>query len=80
MLEIDNYWFASYKLYYKEKFKIIESTYNSCLFYRSDILEIVRMQTNNTLILANNIFASKKKEVIKAIKIITKNCKYLTFA
>lgn len=36
------------------------------------------MQTYNIFILIDNVFASKKHfKAIKAIKIITKNCKYL---
>ena len=35
------------------------------------------MQTNNILILADNNFASTKKEIFKLAKIITKNRKYL---
>lgn len=38
------------------------------------------MQTNNILILINNIFASKKKVIIKVVRIMTKHYKYLTFA
>lgn len=37
------------------------------------------MQTNNTLILANNNFISTKEEIIKSAKIITKDKKYLIF-
>lgn len=38
------------------------------------------MQINDILILADNIFTSNKKEVIKAAKIMRKDSKYLTFA
>lgn len=37
------------------------------------------MQTNDILILADDLFASNKKEIIKIAKIMTKNCKYLMF-
>lgn len=37
------------------------------------------MQINNILILANNKFVSNEKKAIKAIKLMTKDCKYLTF-
>ena len=36
------------------------------------------MQTNNILILANNNFASTKKDAIRSAKIITKDKKHLT--
>lgn len=38
------------------------------------------MQTDNTLILVNNNFASKEKPIIKSIKIMTKDQEYLTFS
>lgn len=37
------------------------------------------MQTNNILILVDDIFTSNKEEIIKKIKIITKNCQYFIF-
>lgn len=79
MPKAGNHWFASYNQYYKKKLGITEFTYDPCLFYRSDLLEIVGMQTDDTLILADNISLSKKKEAIKATKIIIKDCEYLTF-
>lgn len=51
-------------------------TYHFWLFYRSGLLEIVEIYTNNILILTNNIFTSKKEEVIKNAKIIIKDYKY----
>lgn len=55
-----------------------ESTYDPCLFYRSGLLEIVTIQTNNTLILANNTFASKEDKAVRNAKIMTKDQEYLT--
>lgn len=43
---------------------MIESTYNLYLFYSSRLLEIIKMQTNNILILALKNFAGTKKKVI----------------
>lgn len=57
-----------------------EYIYNSDLFYRFDLLRIIEKQTNSILILTNNFFATKKIKAIKIAKIITKNCKYLTFS
>lgn len=58
---------------------MIESIYNLYFFYKSSLFEIVEMQINNILILANNNFASKNKTAIKVAKIIIKNQKYFTF-
>ena len=35
--------------------------YNFCFLYSFDLFSIVKMQTNNTLILADNNFVGKKK-------------------
>lgn len=75
---MSNYWFAIYYIYYKRKRKIIEFTYNFYLFYRFDLVKTIGMQTDNLLMLINNIFANNKEKIIKVVKVITKNCKYLT--
>lgn len=77
--EVGNHWFATYHTHHKEKLSMTESIYDFC-FYRSNPLGIVRMQTNDTLILADDVFASNEEEVIKAAKIMTKDHKYLTSA
>lgn len=56
-----------------------KSTYDTCFFYKINLLNIIEMQINNILILTDNNFANKKKKIIKETKIITKDCKYLTF-
>lgn len=43
------------------------------------LFAIMGMQTDNTLIVAKNNFASKKKVAIKSVKIIIKDWKYFTF-
>lgn len=55
-----------------------ESVYNLCLLYRSGPLQIMGMQTNNTLILANNNFANKEEKVVRNVKIMTKDWEYFT--
>lgn len=57
---------------------MIKLIYNFYLFFKFKLLEIVGIQTNDTLILTNNNFASTEKEIIKSTKIITKDKKYLT--
>lgn len=56
-----------------------QSIYKPCLFYRSGVIGIVRMQTNDILILANNDFDSNKEEAVKAVKLMIKDYKYPTF-
>lgn len=50
-----------------------KSIYNLYLLYNSDLFGIVKMQINNTLILAYKTFISKEKAAIKFSKIMTKN-------
>lgn len=52
-----------------------ESTYNPCFFYTFGLFDIIEIQINDILILANNNFVSKEKAAIKSAKIITKDCK-----
>ncbi len=49
-----------------------DSTYNPCLIYRCEPFGIVGLQTDDTLMLANNTFAAIEEEAIKTAKFITK--------
>lgn len=73
ILEAGNPWLANYYINYINKLEIKKSTYNFCLFYSFGLFCIVKMRTNDTLILANNNFAYKEKAAIKSTKILTKN-------
>lgn len=64
----------------QKKLRITKLVYDFYLFFRFERLEIVEMQTNDILILANNNCASTKEEVIKSAKIMTKYRKYLILA
>ena len=55
-----------------------ESIYHLSLFFRYEQLQIMRIQANDILILANNNFIITEKEGIKLVKIMTKDKKYLT--
>ena len=66
-------------MYHKELLAMIKSLYNSRLFFRSESLWIVTMQTNNTLILANNNLAIINEKAIKLTNIIIIYRKYFTF-
>lgn len=76
--EAGNHWFVIYHTHHKEKLGMTESTYSFYLFYKSGPLEIVEMQTDDTLILADNNLTSNEKKAIKIAKPMIKNCKYLT--
>lgn len=56
-----------------------ELTYNPYFLYSDSKFDIVRMQTNNILILVHNKFIKKEEVAIKTSKIMTKSPKHLTF-
>lgn len=64
MSKMNNYQFTIYYIYYKKKLEKTKSTYNFCSFYKSDLLKIMEMQTNDILILINIIFTNNKKKLI----------------
>ena len=76
--EADNHWFVTYQNHHISKLDMMQSTYDSCLLYKSDPFGIVKLQIDNTLLLANNQFANAEDEVIKSAKIMTKNRECLT--
>ena len=78
--EAGNHWFTTYYIYHKEKLGMTKSTYNPCFLFRSELLEIIGIQTDDSLILANNNFTCIEEEAIKSAKIMTKDRKYLTSA
>ena len=55
-----------------------ESIYDSCLLYKHESLEIVEMQTDDTLMLASDAFAEKEEQTIKTVNIMTKKREHLT--
>lgn len=60
---------------------MIESTYDFCLLYTNSnnkIFRIVGLQTENTFILANNIFTAAKDKKLKEAKLLAKNREKLT--
>jgi hypothetical protein len=62
------HWFATYSTHHKQNLKIINSTYDPCLFITKDMLfGLVGMQTDDTLIVAEQRFLDlEEKERGKA--------------
>ena len=73
-----NHSFTTYYTYHKDKFKMKKSIYNPCFLYGLSLFCIMRIQIDDTLILANNDFASIEEDVIRSAKIITKDRKHFT--
>ena len=78
--EAGNHWFATYHGHHLNRLGMTESTYDPCLLYKTNSSEfgIVGMQTDDTLILANDIFATKEEKAIKEANILTKQRDCLT--
>lgn len=55
-----------------------ESTYDSCLLYKSEPLGIIGLETNDTLMLAEGPFAAIEEDAIKTANIMTKERAHLT--
>jgi hypothetical protein len=69
--ETETHWFNTYQKHHKKKLSMIESTFDSCLLHINQIefinhFEIVDLQTDDTLILADDEFvALKENELIR---------------
>ena len=73
VFETDNHWFVTYHNHHISKLDMMQSIYDFCLLYKSDPFGIVRLQIDDTLLLADNQFADAENEVIKSTKIMIKN-------
>lgn len=70
--EAGNHRFAMYHNYHINTLGMTESTYDPCLLHRYEPFGTIGLQTDDTLMLANNTFASMEEEAIKTAKFITK--------
>ena len=56
--EAGNHWFSTYHLYYTEKLKMAESTYDPCLLYTyQEGYGVIGLQTDDTLFISDEKFA-----------------------
>ena len=81
ILEAGNHWFCIYYNYYMEKLNMEILTYDLCLLYCSNPKQgfgIVGMQTDDTLIVADNVFAVWEEEEIWRANILCKPWEKLT--
>src|SRR6266568_5543934 len=78
--EAGNYWFKTYYNHYIKELNINQSTYDPYLLYLNNPINfrIISLQTDNTLLLANLVFAASEQEKIKKAKFLTKEYKQLT--
>ena len=74
----DNHWFVTYHKHHISKLGMKQSTYDSCLLYKSKPFGIVKLQIDDTLFLTNNQFANVENEIIKFTNIMIKNRECIT--
>ncbi|EED15482.1 conserved hypothetical protein [Talaromyces stipitatus ATCC 10500] len=70
--ESGNHWFNTYHSHHTEKLQMETSTYDPCLLHctnSSNGFGVVGMQTDDTLILADEAFANREEKEIKAARI-----------
>lgn len=76
--EAGNHWFATYHRHHTEALGMTESTYDSCFLFKHQPLGLVGLQTDDTLILADDAFATDEEEAIRAANFMTKQRDCLT--
>jgi hypothetical protein len=78
VLEAGNHWFKTYYLHYTQQPHIEQSTYDPCLLYSNEPFGIVGLQTDDTLFLADEAFATAEQTELQKAKFIAKDREQLT--
>lgn len=79
--EAGNHWFRTYHRHHTEKLGMETSTYDPCLLHCTDPEQgfgVIGMQTDDTLIVADDTFAAREEEEVKRAKLICKPREHLT--
>ena len=76
--EAGNHWFATYHKHHTDGLNMQQSTYDPCLLYRSSPMGVIGLQTDDTLILADDEFATAEEDAIQTAKFKTKDRDVLT--
>lgn len=75
ILEAENHWFKTYHSHHISKLQMIEFTYDFCLLFINEDrdFKLIKLQTDDTLILTDEIFAATKKNELVNAKIMIKS-------
>lgn len=77
--EAGNHWYYTYQKHHVEKLKMTPSTYDPCLLYtNSNGHGVVGLQTDDTLFLADEIFAENEEKELKLAMFAAKDREMLT--
>lgn len=71
--EAGNHWHNRYHHHHLQKLNMIPSTFHPCLLHTTDdVLGLIGLQTDDTLILANFIFAAREEDQLEEAKFLAK--------
>lgn len=77
--EAGAHWFNTYHTHHTKKLLMVPSTYDPCLLFKnSDGFGVVGLQTDDTLILADEIFAAAEEKQLHKAKLLAKDREKLT--
>lgn len=72
--EAGTHWYVTYAGHYESKLDMEPSTYDPCLFItrKSEVFGLAAMQTDDTLILGDDVFMKKEDEELHKAKLLAK--------
>src|SRR5580692_7050629 len=77
--EAGNHWFQTYHKYHREQLEMEQSTYDPCLLFTTgQNLGVIGLQTDDTLLLADEDFAEKEEKKLRKAGFMTKDREKLT--
>jgi hypothetical protein len=78
--EAGNHWFNTYYNHHTKKLGLEPSTFDPCFLFRNDSngFGLIGMQTDDTLIVADSVFASTEEAGLKEANLVAKKRDKLT--
>jgi hypothetical protein len=83
--EAGNHWYNTYHSYHIKQLRMNQSTYDPCLLYTPTTTPvdhtgfgIIGIQTDDTLILADTMFATQEADKLKKAQFLSKEREQLT--
>ena len=78
IVELNIYWFQTYYKHYMKKLKMISFTFDICLLFNNNIITIVDLQINDSLIVDIIEFMNMKSRELYVVDLMIKLCERLT--
>lgn len=76
--EAGNHWFKTYHAHHTQNLAMDQSSYDPCLLYSNQPFGIVGLQTDDTLFLADTIFAASEQDELGKAQFLAKDREFLT--